>query len=552
MKQYYIRHISVWILGFTIYALSFQTSLRLLRGNTLKSTEAAMTSPSPNLIRAPEFPANFTWLNTDKPLSLRALRGKIVLLDFWTYGCINCMHVLPDLAKLERKYDKDLVVISIHSAKFANENGRQNIRDAMLRYNIAHPVLVDENMKVWDAYAINAWPTFVLVDPTGRIEGSITGEGNYNVLDKTIANMVRHFGAQGQLNGTPVHFVLDAAKVPKTPLSYPGKVLADAATNRLFIADSNHNRIVISDLNGKVEAVAGSGVAGLHDGAFAAATFHNPQGMALRHAPDGGLVLYVADTNNHAIRALDLKKRTVTTVAGTGQQADLKVTSGPALQVALSSPWDLQLVANTLYIAMAGPHQIWAFDLNSQQLAPYAGAGGEARVDGELRDAVLAQPSGLTTDGKSLFFADSESSSIRAASLPGNGTNVKTLAGGGEPGRNLFQFGDVDGQGEPVRFQHPLGVAYADGTLYVADTYNNKIKTIDPTTGRVQTFLGGAHGDTDGAQPQFYEPGGLSAAGHKLYIADTNNHKIKVADLVTKQVSALALRNLPAAQPDAK
>lgn len=546
MKQYYIRHISVWVLGFTIYALSFQTSLKLLRGNTLKSTETAMTSPSPNLIRAPEFPANFTWLNTDKPLSLRALRGKIVLLDFWTYGCINCMHVLPDLEKLERKYDKDLVVISVHSAKFANENGSQNIRHAVLRYNIAHPVLVDENMKVWDAYAINAWPTLVLIDPTGRIEGSITGEGNYNVLDKTIANMVRQFGAQGQLNATPVHFALDAAKVPHTPLSYPGKVLADAATGRLFIADSNHNRIVISDLNGQVQAVAGSGVAGRQDGAFDVATFRNPQGMALRHTPAGGLILYVADTNNHAIRALDLKKGTVTTVAGTGQQADLKVTAGLATHVALSSPWDLQVVSDTLYIAMAGPHQIWALDLNTQQLTPYVGAGGEARVDGELRDAVLAQPSGLTTDGKRLFFADSESSSIRSASLPGNGTEVKTLAGGGEPGRNLFQFGDVDGSGESVRFQHPLGVAYAAGTLYVADTYNNKIKTIDSASGHVQTFLGDARGDADGTQPQFYEPGGLSATGHQLYIADTNNQKIKVVDLATKQVTTLTLKNLPA------
>jgi len=515
----------------------------------MRPSEAATDMSSKNLIRAPEFPANFTWLNTDKPLSLRALRGKIVLLDFWTYGCINCMHVIPDLHKLERKYEKELVIIGVHSAKFSNEDESQNIRNAMLRYNLQHPILVDEKMKVWDAYAVNAWPTLVLIDPEGRVEGSVAGEGNYDILDQTITKLVRQFGAKGEINTTPVSFALDAAKVPNTPLWYPGKVLADAEDNRLFIADSNHNRIVIADLEGHVEAVAGTGVLGLQDGGFAEATFSNPQGMALRRTPNGDLTLFVADTNNHAIRALDLKRGTVTTIAGTGQQASLRAQGGTGTRAALSSPWDLQLIGDTLYIAMAGPHQIWALDLNSKVVIPYAGSGGEARRDGALRDAALAQPSGLTTDGKHLFLADSESSSIRAVDLPGNGFEVRTLAGGGDEGSNLFAFGDVDGEGGKVRLQHPLGVAYNNGVLYVADTYNHKIKTLDPRMGSIQTFLGGGRGDAEGAQPQFYEPGGLSVAGDNLYVADTNNHKIKVVNLTTKQTSTLTLTNLPAAQP---
>lgn len=503
----------------------------------------------PNLIRAPEFPASFTWLNTDKPLALRALRGKIVLLDFWTYGCINCMHVIPDLHRLETKYPNELVIIGVHSAKFQNESDSENIRNAMMRYNIEHPVVVDQNMQLWDAYTVRSWPSLVLIDPAGRVVGGVAGEGNYEILDQTIAKVAEQFRAQGELNTTPLQFALDAAKVPDTPLWYPGKVLADADSNHLFIADTNHNRIVIADLDGNVEAVAGSGAAGLDDGAFDVATFRAPQGMALRTAPDGALTLYVADTNNHAIRALDLNRGTVSTIAGTGRQAPFRAGGGSGTHAALSSPWDLQLIGNTLYIAMAGPHQIWAMDLDTQHVAPYAGSGREARVDGERFEAALAQPSGLATDGKRLFFADSESSSIRAVDLPNQGTDVHTLAGGGVPGVNLFQFGDQDGSGGAVRLQHPLGVAYTGGTLYFVDTYNHKIKTLDPATGETHTFLGGGRGDRDGAQPQFYEPGGLSAAGGKLYVADTNNHKIRVVDLATKQVSTLQLKGLPAAGP---
>jgi thiol-disulfide isomerase/thioredoxin len=432
---------------------------------------------------APEFPQGFTWLNTEKPLSLRALRGKIVLLDFWTYGCINCLHILPDLKKLERKYPNELVVIGVHSAKFANESDGANIRNAIMRYNIEHPVLVDKEMRVWNSFGVNAWPTFVLINPAGNIVGQVAGEGNFGVLDSTISRVAKQFRQSGKLDVTPVKFALEAAKVAVTPLRYPGKVLADAASNRLFIADTNHNRIVITDLNGTVQAVAGSGELGLKDGAFDLATFRNPHGMALSIDKS---TLYVADTENHAVRALDLNKGTVTTIAGTGKQAPWRSTGGVGTKAALASPWDLEVVKNplspgsTLFIAMAGPHQIWAMDLQSSEIRVYAGSGREARIDGVATRAALAQPSGLSSDGRSLFFADSESSSVRAVDTLRSGVSEQVRHWPAVVPARVCSTSVMWMVAAPVcALQHPLDVEYSPGRVYVADTYNHKIKVID-------------------------------------------------------------------------
>ena len=308
-----------------------------------------------------------------------------------------------------------------------------------------------------------------------------------------------------------------------------------------LLSDSNHNRVIISDLNGKVIAVAGSGERGLKDGAFDEAQFSNPQGFALQREGDKA-TLYVADTNNHVIRALDLNNGTVKTVAGTGKQAAWRSTGGTGTKAALASPWDLLLRGDDLYIAMAGPHQIWKMNLKTAQFGPYAGSGREARTDGTLKDAAFAQPSGLATDGKTLFIADSEISAIRGVDLP-PGAKVQTLAGG-----DLFDFGDKDGFGDLVRLQHPLGLDFRDGLLYIADTYNSKIKTLEPQTGQVTTWLGGK-GDRDGTNPQFYEPGGISFAGDKLFVADTNNHKIRVIDVKTKSATTLKFDGLPMPKP---
>jgi DNA-binding beta-propeller fold protein YncE len=491
-------------------------------------------------VNAPDFPDGLQWLNTDHPISLRDLRGKVVLLDFWTFCCINCMHIIPDLKRLEKKYANELVVIGVHSAKFTTERETDNIRQAILRYEIEHPVVNDRDMKVWQEYAVRGWPTLMLIDPEGKVVGYTSGEGIYEPFDKLIGKLVADFDAKGKIDRTPLKLKLERYRAPASMLAFPGKVLADEPSKQLFIADSNHNRIVVVSLGDyAVKEAIGSGEIGFEDGSFEQAEFNHPQGMAL-----DGKKLYVADTENHALRLIDFDNRTVQTIAGTGHQARTSNASGPGRQTALNSPWDLVLNDGTLYIAMAGPHQIWKMDLKTGVVAPYAGSGREARIDGPLGEAALAQPSGITTDGKKLYFADSEDSSIRSADLDPKG-RVDTIAGG-----DLFEYGDRDAHGLEARFQHPLGVTYHDGTVYVADTYNNKIKRVSPARRTSETVIGtGQPGLKD--KGLLNEPGGVSFAGGRLYIADTNNHAIRVADIKTGRVETVELKGLEKLAPRA-
>ena len=498
---------------------------------------------------APEFPAGLDWINVPDPLRLEDLRGKIVVLDFWTYGCINCIHMIPTLARLEEKYGDALVVIGVHSAKFENEGETENIRQIVQRYELHHPVINDSGFDVWQTYApygVRAWPTFVVIDPRGNLLAVQPGEIPFEAFDRVIGGMVEYFGETGELDREPVELALETERRANTVLAFPGKVLADETGNRLFISDTNNNRIVIADLTTyEVLDVIGSGEQGFDDGEFAGATFNKPQGMTL--SEDN--ILYVADVNNHAIRAVDLTGRSVATAAGTGVQAGVGAGSGPALQMPLASPWDVVMGDHdTLYIAMAGPHQIWGMTLTDDpernMVFPFIGSGREGLVDGPFGSAQLAQPSGLEYEDGMLYFADSESSSIRVADIMAG--QVRTLAGPLE--NDLFTFGDVDGEAGESRLQHALGVtAGDDDTLYVADTYNSRIKQLDPESTQISGLygLGGLGGFRDGSDDvaEFDEPGGLDYANGKLYVADTNNHAVRVIDLAGGEVSTLTFPN---------
>ncbi len=496
-------------------------------------------------VHAPDFPAELAWLNVQPgaKLSLAQLKGKIVLLDFWTYCCINCMHVIPDLKFLKEKYaGRPLAVIGVHSAKFTNEKEAANIRQAVLRYEVEHPVVVDSDFSVWQQYAVRAWPTLVMVDPEGYLLAVFSGEGNRDIIDNYIEVALEIFEKEGKLNPVPLELRPEVSEMANAFLSFPGKVAAHPGKNILAIADSNHHRLVIAAPDGKVLDVVGCGLPGLEDGDFETAHFTHPQGMAF-HGED----LIVCDTDNHSLRRVDLASRNVITIAGNGDQSRGGARGGGGLKTPLNSPWDIFITGNTGYIAMAGPHQIWTVDLQTHRVEPFAGSGHEARRDGDRHEAAFAQPSGITGELINshltrLFVADSEISSVRQIDV--RSEKVGTLVGG-----DLFQYGDTDGTGDHVRLQHPLGVAYHDGKIYLADTYNHKIKVIDPNLRTSKTLLGQrAPGLVDGSAPQFYEPSGLAFLHGKMYIADTNNHAIRVADLPTHEVKTLTLQPKAAAE----
>lgn len=500
-------------------------------------------------VAPPEFPAGLDWINTENPLTMQGLIGKIVVFDFWTYGCINCIHMIPVYAQIEEKYAEEVVVIGVHSAKFDNEGQTNNLRQIVQRYNLQHPVINDNEFIVWQTYGAQAWPTLAIVDPRGNLVVRESGEIPFEALDRYLSGMIEYYDELDPdiIDRTPLDITLEGAGDPGTPLLFPGKVLADEASNRLFIADSNHNRIVIVDLRtNEVIDMIGPAQRGFDDGTFDDATFNQLQGMAL----DGDM-LYIADVNNHAIRVADLSERTVSTIIGTGEMGRGGVRFGTVIQNPLEnpirSPWDVEFDdKGFLHIAMAGTHQLYIYEPELNLLYPSVGNGREANLnDVSLADSELAQPSGLyfAGDGK-LYFADSESSTIRLADFQNN--RVTVVAGTTE--NNLFDFGDVDGDLGDNRLQHALGVqGVPNGDLYIADTYNSRIKVVRAGETSTETAygLGGLGGYVDGNADvvEFDEPGGLSYANGVLYVADTNNHVIRLIDLETETVDTLIFSN---------
>ncbi|XP_050225291.1 protein SUPPRESSOR OF QUENCHING 1, chloroplastic [Mercurialis annua] len=509
----------------------------------------------------PEFPAKLDWLNA-APLQFgRELKGKVVLLDFWTYCCINCMHVLPDLDFVEKKYkDAPFTVVGVHSAKFDNEKDLEAIRNAVLRYNISHPVVNDGDMYLWHELGVNSWPTFVLVGPNGKLIAQLSGEGRRKDIDDLVEAALLYYSRKNILDSTPIPLSLEKDNDPRlitSPLKFPGKLAIDMLNNRLFISDSNHNRIVVTDLNGNfIVQIGSTGEEGLRDGSFDEATFNRPQGLAYNAKKN---LLYVADTENHALREIDFVNEVVRTLAGNGTKGSDYVGGKAGTNQVLNSPWDVcfEPVNEKVYIAIAGQHQIWEHNTVDGITKAFSGDGYERNLNGSSSTSTsFAQPSGisLSTDLKEVYVADSESSSIRAVDLKTGGSR---LLAGGDPifSDNLFKFGDQDGTGSEVLLQHPLGVLCAkDGQIYIADSYNHKIKKLDPTTKRVSTIAGtGKAGFKDGKAlaAQLSEPSGIIEAGNgRLIIADTNNNIIRYLDLNKKEAELLTLE-LKGVQPPA-
>jgi thiol-disulfide isomerase/thioredoxin/sugar lactone lactonase YvrE len=454
--------------------------------------------------RAPDLDRVGTWLGTDRPLLLRgALKGRVVLLDFWTSGCVNCLHALPVYRALEERFrGQPFQVVGIHSGKFDAEKEVAAVAEAMARDGIDHPVGNDSDLVVWEQYAIHGWPTSVLVDARGYAVAWFRGEPELAALPAWVQEALDDGRARGVLASGPAEFRRPAI-VDTGPLAFPGKVLA-LSGGGLAVADSGHHRLLLLDGSGRLVRTIGSGLEGFSDGAADIASFRSPQGLAERSG-----ALYVADTGNHAVRTVDLGTGRVETLAGTGRKAEGAIQpAADARTVALRSPWDLTFLGDTLWIAMAGSHQLWRLDVRSGALSAGAGSGREGLDDGSLAEATFAQPSGLATDGHVLYLADSEGSAIRRVD-PAAGT-VTTLAGEG-----LFEFGLRDGPLARARFQHPQGLVFAEGVLWVSDTFNGAVRRISLADGQVSTVARG-----------LAQPGGLTFAGGRLVVADTDHHRL--------------------------
>ncbi|HYD17510.1 MAG TPA: thioredoxin-like domain-containing protein [Patescibacteria group bacterium] len=468
------------------------------------------------------FGAKNEWLNAARPLTAADAKGRMVLLDFWTYGCINCMQVVPDLEKLEHEFGERLLIIGVHSAKFAGEKGSARILAAAKRFGLEHPVINDASFDVWDAFAVNAWPTLILLDTEGNETVRYAGEGHYKEIRTDISNAL----AGHKNNAATKLSELKAANENTGTLNFPGRLGFAPDTpwgELLFVADSGHNRLLGLTLDGKVKVTIGSGAEGFKNGGFEEASFNQPRGFGV--AKDG---IYIADTLNHAIRFADFRTRNVSTVAGTGQQGyDRRIRDANALDTRLASPWDAKLLEDgrTLVIAMAGLHQLWTLDTVAGTVSALAGTGKESIDDGNALSASLSQPSGISVARDAVYFVDAETSSLRVL----KDGKVRTLIGTG-----LFDFGLLDGAYPRARMQHAQGLDANGGRVVIADTYNNALRLYDISSGKLST-LPLEKGAVE-------EPGDVLQLNGKIFVADTNHHRIVTVDPVTGKTAPLAIK----------
>ena len=422
------------------------------------------------------------------------------------------------MRELETRYEKELVVIGVHSGKYHAERITSRIRDASIRLDSIHPIVNDRQFRIWRSYAVSAWPTLVAIDPGGYVVGARAGEFTAGMLVPFIDGLIENARAKRTLNETPLRFASDQPTNAPGQLRYPGKVAIDS--DRITVADSGHNRVIVARLSedgavARIEMIVGEEKAGFVDGSQP--RFRSPQGLLI-----AGDVLYVADTGNHAIRSVSLGSGNVVTVAGNGRQLRTRADRDAG---AMSSPWDIALAGNSLYVAMAGTHQIWSVDLESRRSRVHSGTGAEDIRDGENHSALLAQPMGITSNGELLYFADSESNAIRQTGS-GETASVATIVGTG-----LFDFGDVDGSGDEVRLQHTQGITKRPGGgLRVADSYNDCVKLVEPQSRGSSVWARGLN-----------EPEGIACSDTHAYVADTNAHRVVTLNLDTREATELRL-----------
>jgi thiol-disulfide isomerase/thioredoxin len=494
-------------------------------------------------VRAPALRGR-RWLGTGgRDVAPDDLRGRVVLIHFWTAGCVNCLRVLDELADLEARHGDALTVLGVHSPKFPHEAEPEAVAAAVRRHGVRHPVLDDAALVSWDAYAARAWPTLVLVDPRGYVVAQVTGEGHGPELSTLVDELVDE-GGTALRRGPLFADALTDPPEPPSDLLFPGKA-ALLPEGTVLVSDTGHHRLVALDPDLQaVRRAFGDGVRGLRDGPAATARFADPLGLAVLPDPVARAVGYdvvVADAGNHVLRGVRLADGAVSTVAGTGHQLRVRTpvgAGGPARDVPLSTPWDVAWWDGRVVVAMAGCHQLWAFDPVAGTVAVLAGSADEGLRDGRPDEAFFAQPSGLAVGAGpgggpgTLWVADAESSALRdvgpSPADPRGGVLVTTAVGQG-----LFDFGDHDGPAfgdTPALLQHPLGVAVLpDGSVAVADTYNGAVRRYDPATREVGTLAAGLR-----------EPSDVACDGDTLLVVESAAHRVVRLPLPARVRSAPA------------
>lgn len=408
------------------------------------------------------------------------------------------MHMLPRVRELEERFPDTLTVIGVHSGKFITERVTERIEEACDRLDVVHAVVNDRQFRVWRDFAVEAWPTLVLVDPDGYVASIVPGETPVEELAAEISRLVESAEGRGVLRPGP-----DPARATlrrhEGTLRFPTRVTVDG--RRIWLSDTGHGRVLECDWD------AGALVASVvneHAG------FVEPRGLAAF-----GGQMYVADRRGHAIWRIFAGQRHL--VAGTGALGAGLIRPGMALGTALRSPWGLAVSDGRLMVAMAGTHQIWALHPHGGSLELAAGTGGEALVDGRPARAALAQPTGLAALSEAaLAFADCETSAVRLLHVDSVATFV---------GTDLFEFGDRDGIGDRVLLQHCEDIAWHGTTIAVADTYNDRLKRLDPATRECTPW----HGEA-GEKGALREPAGVYSDGSLMLVADTGHHRVVSVD----------------------
>lgn len=458
---------------------------------------------------APEFPAGLEWVNVSEAPTLSALRGRVTLLWFWTYDNVNCWNLLPDLAFLESRYHDGLTVIGVHTPKYPHQRETGVVLKAVNRLQIRHAIASDVDFVLWQRYAIDAWPSVVLIDAEGQIAAVLPGEGRRRDLDNWVARLLDEAAERDLREYGPS--MPASRSEPRMPLAFPGKVIA--TDTLLYVADSGHHRVLECTHEGRILRQFGSGDPGFWDGRNNECGMHDPQGMAIRDD-----MLYVADRANHAVRRIRLYGGEVETVLGTGELGHARPHDAEAVKTPIGTPTDMCMIGDTIYVLSGAQNQIWQLDPVRGRVSVYAGSGKLGIDDGPALEASFAQPSSVTPSGLQLLVADAATSAIRLVRLADG--RVTTLVGSG-----LYEFGDAGGGRDTARLQNPLAIVLDPrGIVFVADSYNGKLKALSLKTGGIRPLT---------VNYRFAEPGGLAVAGGALWVANTNVHEIVRIDLAS-------------------